>query len=336
MATATLLDESLELVLSFEDARKGIKSKFSTFRMLLGRREEELLAQIDLLESKNSSILEPLIMDLRKLELTLQQMEHNLKANTLNQFRLRQTQEIKEQIRKNEEGIFSLSSVSLLWELTCDNFDTIGQVSSFRTHRYERDMIKPLLEVKPEYGDVRYVVSGAWFQQWRLAVRMDTSSSSMKDDNRKMDNIPIDNVAILGKDLDSVDIVSLHTEAWKLLLCWHGLSEGSYPISFLVNLELELHSNPVHSKLRYSYRITQGNNRGNVHFTYLYPTQTFQELFDVVMKDVICDRSNVQLQWRSKRRRNSFIRNYADTANSVTDLTKQIGTDTNIRFYFII
>ena len=58
MASATLSDESLELVLSFEDARRGVKSKFSTFRMLLGRREMELLAKIDELESRNRSILE--------------------------------------------------------------------------------------------------------------------------------------------------------------------------------------------------------------------------------------------------------------------------------------
>ena len=149
-----------------------------------------------------------------------------------------------------------------------------------------------------------------------------------------MEDIPIDNVEILGKNLDSVGIVRLHSEAWKLLLCWHGLSEGSYPISFLSNLELE--SNPLHSKLRYSYRISQGSNRGNVNYTFLYPTETFQELFDVAMKDIVCDKTAVRMQWRSKRRRNGFIHNYSDTSNSVTDMTKQIGTDTNIRFYFII
>ena len=322
MATATLSEECLELVLSFEDARKGVRSKFSTFRMLLGRREEELLARIDLLESKNRSILEPLKLDLKKLELTLQQLEHNLKSNTLNYFRSRQSEGIKEQIQMTENRIYSLSNVCLLWELSGDCFDTIGQVSNFRTCGYERDMIKPLLELEPEHGDTWYVVSDSWFQKWKRAVDID--SSSLKFDDRKMEDIPIDNVVILGKDLDSVQIVNLHSDAWKLLLCWHGLSEGSYPISFLSTLELN--SNPSLPKLRYSYRITQGNNRGNVHFTYLYPTQTFQEVFDVAMRDIVCDRTRVRMQWRLKRRRNSFIHNYADTANSVIDMTKHIGT----------
>ena len=100
-------------------------------------------------------------IDLKDLELTLQQMEQNLKSNTLNQ--LRQTEQIKEQIRINENKIKFLSTVSLFWELKEDCFETIGQVSSFRTRGFERDMIKPFLGLEAGHGDTWYVVSDSWF-----------------------------------------------------------------------------------------------------------------------------------------------------------------------------
>ncbi|KAI6649178.1 hypothetical protein LOD99_11547 [Oopsacas minuta] len=326
------LKTSSVTVLSFEDARQNVKNRIATFHRLLGKREEEILAEIDRAESLNLSKLETIELDIRKLELTLEQVELNLKSNNLKDFQTKQSQEIRNLMADYGTKKYSLGKVCLNWEIDDTCFNKLGKVTIFRTKKYERDTIAPLLELEPMEGETNYVVSDTWFQKWKQAVNFD--SSDIKCDNEIMSNIPIDNIEIQGKDLDSVSCKPLHSDAWKLLLGWHGLSELSYPISVFSNSDLALHL--LKSKLRFSYRIIQGKQRGIVNFIYLYPTNTFQELLNVAMKGIGVGRDTIRIQWKTKRKKNSFMVKVYGKVNEISDFSQQIGTDTNIRFYFIV
>ena len=327
-----------ECVHTFKDARTHIKNRIATFHRLLEKREMELLLELDKLESKNRSKLMEMDTDINKLELSLEQNEANLVTNNLVEFQKRQQKEINTKIFEIQTGKYSLDKVCLNWDINETIFERIAEISIFRTRKEERDTIAPLLELEPIEGDTWYVVCDTWFHKWRDSVNLD--NSDLTNDDEVMENIPIDNTGILGKDLDSVSITTLHSDAWDQLLCWHGLAEGSFPVSVTTHSKLY----PVHllepepePELRYSYRIMRGSTQGSINHVYLSPTQTFQDLFDVAMKNVSVDKQLITMSWKlTSKRKRSFVSSFSDEMSVITDLSQQIGTDTNLRFHFSV
>ena len=322
---------------TFEEARTIVKSRFATFHQLLGDREEQLLSCLDRLESINRTKLEPLQEDLRSLELTLQMSELNLKSNNLAEIMKSQKQLFNSKIFEFETKKLFLNKVCLKWELNGTVFERIAEVSVFRTRRQERDTIAPLLELEPVEGERWYVVPESWFLQWKQAVNFD--SSDLTSDNEVMENIPIDNASILGRDLDSVAITTLHSDAWKQLLGWHGLAIGSVQISITTHSKLEPTSQ---TKLRFCYKVLRNQILMNVNYIYLYPTQTFQDVFDVVTQDISTEKQLITMFCKQKQSHNllrfSQIGVYKplDNATIVSDFSRPIGTNTNLKFYFNI
>ena len=326
------------IVHTFEEAKTAIKTRFATFHQLLWKREDELLSELDRIESINLTKLEPLQEDMRTLELTLQMSEVNIKSNNLAEFLKSQKKLLNTKIFEIQTGKYYLDKVCLNWDINETIFERIAEISIFRTRKEERDTIAPLLELEPIEGDTWYVVCDTWFHKWRDSVNLD--NSDLTNDDEVMENIPIDNTGILGKDLDSVSITTLHSDAWDQLLCWHGLAEGSFPVSVTTHSKLY----PVHllepepePELRYSYRIMRGSTQGSINHVYLSPTQTFQDLFDVAMKNVSVDKQliTMSLKLTSKWER-IFVSSFSDEMSVITDLSQQIGTDTNLRFHFSV
>ncbi|KAI6649177.1 Ubiquitin carboxyl-terminal hydrolase 15-like [Oopsacas minuta] len=329
-------------VLSFEDARQNVKNRIATFHRLLGKREEEILAEIDRAESLNLSKLETIELDIRKLELTLEQVELNLKSNNLVEFQTKQSQEIRDLMAQYGTKKYSLDKVCLNWEIDDTCFNELGKVTIFRTKKYERDTIAPLLKLEPMEGETNYVVSHTWFQKWKQAVNFD--SSDIKCDNEIMSNIPINNLDILGKDLHTVSPIYLHSEAWDQLLYWHGMSEGSYPISFTNQIVPLPRSNTFsESKLRFSYRIITETKWGSVKYLYLTPTDTYQDVFTVATQGISNEKQEMKMYARiinmtAKKILSKMVFGTVPLSESdlITEYSDVIGTNTNLRFYFLV
>ena len=330
--------DPFEFVHTFRDARILIRDRIGRFHQLLDKREAELILELDRLESLNRSRLDALEADLKRLEIALHHTETNLVTNNLVEFQLKQQAEINAKIFEIGTTKHGLDKVCLKWELSEKFFERIAEVSVFRTRRQERDTIAPLLELEPVEGERWYVVPENWFLQWKQAVNFD--SSDLTSDNEVMENIPIDNASILGRDLDSVDIIKLHSDTWKQLLGWHGLAEGSYPISVLTQNNwnrISLMEPEPEPEQRVSYKIIRGSSRSNITHVYLSPNNTFQSLFDVAMRNVSVDRKLIKMHWKLKcRKRVAFSSSHSEEANLVTDFSQLIGTDTSKRFYFSV
>ena len=325
------------IVHTFEEAKTAIKTRFATFHQLLWKREDELLSELDRIESINRTKLEPLQEDMRTLELTLQMSEVNIKSNNLAEFLKSQKKLLNTKIFEIGTKKYFLDKVCLNWDINESIFEKIAELYIFRTKKEERDTIAPLLELKPIEGDTWYVVCDTWFHKWRGSVNLD--NSDLTKDDGVMENIPIDNLGILGKDLDSVSITTLHSNAWNQLLCWHGLAEGSVPISITTHSNLEPTSG---TKLRFCYKILRNHILETVNYIYLYPTQTFQEVYDVVMEGISIDKQLIKMFWKLKQNRNMFRFSHTgvykplDDATLVTDFSRLIGTNTNLRLYICI
>ena len=110
------LGEPVQRVMTFVEARESITSKFARYHQLLFKHESELMAKLDSFEVVHRDKLEPLEEDLKKLELTLEQVELNLSSNNLMEFQLKQASEIRNQIAHFMALKRSLGRVCLKWE----------------------------------------------------------------------------------------------------------------------------------------------------------------------------------------------------------------------------
>ena len=339
-----LLGEPVQRVMTFVEARESITSKFAKYRQLLFKHESELMAKLDSFEVVNRDKLEPLEEDLKKLELTLEQVELNLSSNNLMEFQLKQASEIRNQIAHFMALKRSLGRVCLKWEPNECSFDKLGEVSIYRTRREERETITPLLKLEPREGDTLYVVNDTWFHKWKKAVNLD--SSDLDNDDEIMENIPIDNFAVLGNELDSVNITTLHSEAWDQLLCWHGLADGSVPVSVTndepVTAETIDNTSSYEAKLKFTYRFIRQEKWSNINHMYFHPVHTFQDVYNAVTRNLTHEKQNIKMYSRyvhfsPQKVFQKFMHGTIPLLDSdlVTDFSAQIGGNTRLRFYFV-
>ena len=284
--------------------------------------------------------------DLKQLELTLEQVELNLNSNNLIEFQLKQASEIRVQIDYFRTQKGSLGLVCLSWQLNECVFDRLAEVSIFRTRKEERETIAPLLRQEPREGDTLYMVSDSWFHKWKQAANLD--SSDLSTDDEEMENIPIENFDVLGKDLDSVDITFLHSKAWEQLLSWHGLAEASVPVSLteapatIETIDHD-HTSSHKVKLKYSYRIISQEKWGNLNHLYFNPAHTFQDVFTVVTSGLTHEEQDIKMYARyvdmSPQKvlyKLMFGSIPLKDSDLITDFSAQIGAKTNLRFYFVL
>ena len=337
-----ILEDPIKHVMTFPEAREAIKNTFAIYHLLLGEREAELLEKLDSFEAINRSKLEPLERDLKKLELTLEQVELNLNSNILMEFQLKQASEIRNQIDHFGTIKRSLDRVCLKWELSECVFDRIAEISIFRTRKEERETIAPLLKLEPREGDTWHMVNDSWFHKWKQAANLD--SSDLTNDDGVMENIPIENFEVLSKDLDFVNITTLHSKAWDQLLFWHGLADGSVPVSLTSEARPTVNNASSRgARLKFSYRIVTKNNWGNVSRLYFSPAHTFQDVFTTVTSGLAYENKNIKMYARyidmsPPKVIHKFVFGSEPLLDSdlITDFSAQIGTNTNLRFYFLV
>ena len=225
---------------ALSDAEFQIRSKFSELHERLNKLEQELLTELDLILQDRVCKRCEVDENLRELKKALEKIETAFVGNILNKEYSETRKSILRKITELQQFSIPIDSIILIWdtgfERCLEKICTISHVLPSREE--QRSLIQQIARSRePELGQIWFVVSAKWFKDWRNEVNFDNSIFKNFFFSCQPKRIPIDNSNIVkGSTLKyglkkNRHFVLLHSDAWDLLLGWHGIENDSISIS---------------------------------------------------------------------------------------------------------
>ena len=226
---------------SLSDAEFQIRSQFSELHSRLNELQQELLRELDQLIGDRTCKNSEVEANLRVLELALEGIETTFAGNILNSEYSETKHSILNKIHQLKQyRVPDIESILLIWDSEFERcLGKICAISQILPPQGEqRELIHRIAKSRePELGQIWFVVSARWFKEWRSEVNFDNSIfRNMFSSQTSPKRIPIDYSNITkGSTLKyglkkNRHFILLHSDAWELLLGWHGMENGSVPI----------------------------------------------------------------------------------------------------------
>ena len=269
-------------IISIEESRNSIKTRFIKYHQLLDRKEFLLLEELNLLEESNKPELQQVKQDLKQLCEVIGTLDRTLGANTLKPFLEEQKSVMNKQILHFERSQELLTHVTLRFsEFECF-VDKIIEIVPFLSKAKYRAKLEPLLNLAPKIGEDWNVVSKRWFSGIRASINLD--SPQPNDSWEFPESIPINHSDIQtnGQDLINENCELLHSRAWNLLLRLNGLAVDSFPITR--RTYLNRNTNQIYIPLLPTkHKCIIGHNSVNTKFSCeveleVFPSETYKDI----------------------------------------------------------
>ena len=336
--------------ITVDEARNSIKTKFIRYRQLLDKKELELLAELDKIESNNIPELKQVKTDLERLYCMIPTMEDSLGTNTLKLFLEEQKSLFNKQISHYERSKNLLTHVNLKFSEFDKCVEKIIEIIPLLSKAKYRTELEPLLELEPQLNEDWYLVPKSWFVKFADSINL--YDPQPNDSWEFPEPTPIDHSDLYTdeKNYDENECKLLHSKAWELLLGFNGISPGSVPLNrtfFDENKkEIIVPICPISHKLLIGYYIEGNLNTFHIEgILRTFPYETYQDILEKVSgfsklytnysPKLYCFETRNSVSWddNNKRYTNSrkdtspyYSTSYRETP-SIQDLTSQIGLE---------